>query len=92
MVLAKLPAPDCDGKSFVPSLDHSPDPFLKRNWIHTQAGGKWMVRDWANILHHDGTFQSIDIGKLTTSPIRNTDKIAPHRLERLEMLAERLHN
>lgn len=91
MALAGVPVMECHGKSFVPSLNDSPDPFQKRNWIHTQNGGKWMIRDWANILHHDGTFLSITSGKLTTSPIRMTDKIAPHRLERLEMLADRLH-
>lgn len=79
-----------DGTSFLPSLQDSDDPFQKRNWIYTQSGKSWMIRDWQNVLYSDGDFSRISEDHLSTEKIKKTDKIAPHRKERLEMLVKRL--
>lgn len=79
-----------DGKSFLPSLQNSDDPFLKRNWIYSETAGNWMIRDWQNVLHRDGRFTKIAANHLSTEKIKKTDKIAPHRRQRLEMLVDRL--
>ncbi len=81
-----------DGKSFLPSLQDSDDPFQKRNWIYTQSGGSWMIRDWENVLYSDGNFTRISEDNLSTEKVKKTDKIAPHRKERLEMLVNRLRD
>ena len=90
--LAKLGQPrdqTLDGRSFVPSLRGSEDPFKKRNWIFSQLGDFRMVRDWQHILDSEGRFHDLLQDPLQQSTVSPLDKIAPGRRQRLEMILKR---
>ena len=51
--LASIPIPKnlkLDGRSFLPSLRGSLDPFEKRSWIYSQLGNFRMIRDWHHLV------------------------------------------
>jgi len=90
--LAKAKAPDgvkLDGKSFVPSLRGSEDPFEKRSWIYSQLGQFRMIRDWHHILDSNGNFHDLNKDPRQQHKVNPQDKIAPGRTQRLQMLLER---
>ena len=90
--LAKIDPPHgivLDGRSFVPSLRGSEDPFEKRNWIFSQIGDFRMLRDWHHILDSDGSFHDLTKDPLQQSSVSPLDKIAPGRRQRLQMILER---
>ena len=78
-----------DGKSFLPSLSGTEDPFLKRNWIFSQVGDFQMVRDWTHLLDSAGNFHDLTEDPLQEKQIDPQDKIAPGRRLRLEMILKR---
>ena len=78
-----------DGRSFVPSLRDSEDPFEKRNWIFSQAGDFRMIRDWQHFLDSRGNFHDLNKDPLQQSEVSPLDKIAPGRRQRLEMILNR---
>lgn len=78
-----------DGKSFLPSLGGTEDPFLKRNWIFSQVGDFQMVRDWTHLLDNAGNFHDLTEDPLQEKQINPLDKIAPGRRLRLEMILKR---
>ena len=78
-----------DGKSFVPSLRGSDDPFEKRNWIYSQLGDFRMVRDWHHILDNAGSFHDLNKDPLQEHKVSPLDKIAPGRRQRLQMILDR---
>ncbi len=60
--LAGASAPEkvkLDGRSFVPSLRGSEDPFKKRSWIYSQIGKFRMIRDWTHIVDSKGAFHNL---------------------------------
>lgn len=77
------------GKSLVPSLRGSDDPFDKRNWISSQAGAFRMVRDWHHLLDTQGNFHDLEKDPLQEQEVSVQDKQAPHRRERLQMILDR---
>ncbi len=81
---------ELDGRSFLPSLRGSEDPFEKRNWIYSQLGEFRMIRDWQHILDSDGNFHDLTKDPLQQSEVSLLDKIAPGRRQRLEMILKRL--
>jgi arylsulfatase A-like enzyme len=90
--LAKTPPPKglmLDGRSFVPSLRGSEDPFEKRNWIFSQIGDFRMIRDWQHIVDSKGNFHDITKDPLQQTKVSPLDKIAPGRRQRLEMILKR---
>jgi arylsulfatase A-like enzyme len=90
--LAKTAPPEgvtLDGRSFVPSLRGSEDPFQKRNWIYSQLGDFRMIRDWQHILDSKGNFHDLTKDPLQQSEVSPLDKIAPGRRQRLEMILKR---
>lgn len=90
--LAKIDRPEdvkLDGRSFVPSLRGSEDPFEKRNWIFSQHGDFRMIRDWQHILDSEGNFHDLTKDPLQQSEVSPLDKIAPGRRQRLEMILKR---
>ena len=90
--LAKTAPPQgmtLDGRSFVPSLRGSEDPFEKRNWIFSQIGDFRMIRDWQHILDSKGNFHDLTKDPLQQTEVSPLDKIAPGRRERLEMILKR---
>ena len=78
-----------DGRSFVPSLRGSEDPFEKRNWIYSQLGDFRMIRDWQHILDSQGNFHDLTKDPLQQNEVSPLDKIAPGRRQRLEMILKR---
>ncbi|MBM83475.1 MAG: hypothetical protein CMJ78_23190 [Planctomycetaceae bacterium] len=91
--LAKVKGPEnlaLDGKSFVPSLRGSEDPFDKRNWIYSQVGDFRMIRDWHHTLDSKGGFHDINKDPLQEHKVSPQDKIAPGRRQRLQMILDRL--
>lgn len=90
--VAKISVPDgiiLDGRSFVPSLRGSEDPFEKRNWIFSQLGDFRMIRDWQHILDSNGNFHDLTKDPLQQNEVSPLDKIAPGRKQRLEMIFKR---
>jgi len=80
---------ELDGRSFLPSLRGSEDPFEKRNWIYSQLGEFRMIRDWQHFLDSDGNFHDLTKDPLQQSEVSPLDKIAPGRRQRLEMILKR---
>lgn len=78
-----------DGRSFIPSLRGSEDPFEKRNWIYSQLGDFRMIRDWQHLVDNKGNFHDLTEDPLQQSRVSPLDKIAPGRRERLEMILAR---
>lgn len=78
-----------DGKSFVPGLRGSEDPFKKRSWIYSQLGEFRMVRDWHHILDSEGNFHDLNKDPRQEQEVSPLDKIAPGRRQRLEMILKR---
>ncbi|MGZ0174693.1 MAG: sulfatase-like hydrolase/transferase, partial [Planctomycetales bacterium] len=78
-----------DGKSFVPSLSGSEDPFEKRSWIYSQLGDFRMVRDWHHILDSEGKFHDLGKDPRQEQEVSPLDKIAPGRRQRLQMILDR---
>ena len=78
-----------DGKSFVPSLRGSDDPFDKRSWICSQLDQTRMIRDWQHILDSRGGFHDLGLDPLQKSAVSPQDKIAPGRRRRLQMILDR---
>ncbi len=90
--LAKATPPDglmLDGKSFVPSLRGSEDPFDKRSWIYSQLGELRMIRDWHHILDSHGNFHDLNKDPRQEREVSPLDKIAPGRRQRLQMILDR---
>lgn len=78
-----------DGRSFVPSLRGSEDPYTKRNWIYTQHGGTRMIRDWQHVIDNRGNFHDLQKDPLQQQEVSPLDKIAPGRRQRLQMILDR---
>ena len=78
-----------DGRSFIPSLKGSEDPFKKRSWIFSQVGSCRMVRDWEHILDSRGNFHDLTKDPRQEKQVSPLDKIAPGRRQRLEMILDR---
>jgi arylsulfatase A-like enzyme len=78
-----------DGRSFVPSLRGSEDPFEKRNWIFSQLGDFRMIRDWQHIVDNKGKFHDLTKDPLQQNEVSPLDKIAPGRRQRLQMILDR---
>ena len=90
--LAKTAPPNdvtLDGRSFVPSLRGSEDPFEKRNWIFSQLGEFRMIRDWQHILDSKGNFHDLTKDPLQRNEVSPLDKIAPGRRQRLKAILNR---
>lgn len=90
--LAGVSDPDnhpIDGKSFVPVLRGSDDPFKKRNWIYAQSGDFRMMRDWHHYIDDSGAFHDLDKDPFQCEEVSVQDKQAPHRRERLQMILDR---
>lgn len=79
-----------DGKSFVPSLEDSDDPFDKRSWIFARTGDFHMIRDWHHLVDSAGAFHDLGKDPLQQEKVSPLDKQAPHRQERLQMVLDRL--
>ncbi len=75
-----------DGRSFIPSLKGSEDPFRKRSWIFSQLDRYRMVRDWQHILDSRGNFHDLMKDPRQEKQVSSLDKIAPGRRQRLEMI------
>ncbi|MEC8778194.1 MAG: sulfatase-like hydrolase/transferase, partial [Verrucomicrobiota bacterium] len=78
-----------DGKSIVPSLRGSEDPYQKRSWVYSQLGEFRMIRDWNHIVDNKGSFHNLAKDPLQERPVSKLDKIAPGRRQRLQMILER---
>ncbi len=90
--LAKASLPEgvvLDGKSFVPSLGGSEDPFQKRSWIYSQLGDFRMIRDWQHILDSNGNFHDLGKDPRQENEVSPLDKIASGRRQRLQMILDR---
>ena len=90
--LAKIARPNdvtLDGRSFVPSLRGSEDPFEKRSWIFSQIGDCRMIRDWQHIVDSKGNFHDLQQDPLQQRRVSPLDKIAPGRRQRLQMILDR---
>ena len=79
-----------DGRSFVPSLQGSGDPYEKRSWIYSQVGAFRMIRDWEHMIDTNGSFHDLLKDPLQQNKVSSLDKIAPGRRQRLQMLMDRL--
>lgn len=80
---------ELDGKSLLPSLRGSEDPFEKRNWIYSQLGEVRMVRDWQHILDNQGNFHDLGKDPRQENEVSPLDKIAPGRRQRLQRILDR---
>lgn len=92
LALAGIPTPKnqkLDGRSFVPSLRGSEDPFKKRSWIYSQIGHHRMIRDWHHFLDNQGAFHDMYKDPLQQHQVSPLDKIAPGRRDRLQMILKR---
>ncbi len=78
-----------DGKSIVPSLRGSEDPYQKRNWIYSQLGKTRMIRDWQHVIDTQGSFHDLQKDPLQQKEVSPLDKIAPGRRQRLQMILDR---
>ena len=78
-----------DGKSFVPSMRGSEDPYEKRSWVYSQLGGFRMIRDWYHIVDNKGSFHNLSKDPRQERPVSKLDKIAPGRRQRLQMILDR---
>jgi arylsulfatase A-like enzyme len=78
-----------DGKSIVPSLRGSEDPYQKRSWVYSQLGEFRMIRDWNHIVDNKGSFHNLAKDPRQERPVSKLDKIAPGRRQRLQMILER---
>lgn len=78
-----------DGKSFIPSLRGSEDPFDKRSWIYSQIGNFRMIRDWHHLVDNKGAFHDLNKDPLQQNKVSSLDKIAPGRRQRLQMILNR---
>lgn len=87
--IAKVEALQSDGKSLVPSLMGSDDPFEKRNWICSESEGFRMVRDWQHILDTEGNFHDLRSDPRQAKEVSPLDKQAPGRRTRLQMMLDR---
>ena len=90
--LAKATPPDgllLDGKSFVPSLRGSEDPFDKRSWVYSQLGEFRMIRDWHHILDSYGNFHDLNKDPRQEREVSPLDKIAPGCRLRLQTILDR---
>ena len=90
--LAGASAPEkvkLDGRSFVPSLQGSEDPFKKRSWIYSQIGKFRMIRDWTHIVDSKGAFHNLLKDPRQERKVNPLDKIAPGRRQRLQMILDR---
>lgn len=87
--IAKTDALKSDGKSMVPSLTGSDDPFEKRNWICSESEGFRMVRDWQHILDTEGNFHDLRSDPRQAKEVSPLDKQAPGRRTRLQMMLDR---
>ena len=90
--LAKTVPPNnvtLDGRSIVPSLLGSEDPFEKRNWIFSQLGSFRMIRDWQHVVDNQGNFHDLTKDRLQQKKVSPLDKIAPGRRQRLEAILNR---
>ena len=90
--MAQAKQPDgltLDGKSFMPSLRGSEDPFEKRSWIYSQLGDYRMVRDWEHIVDNRGHFHDLNKDPRQEHEVSPLDKIAPGRRERLQFILDR---
>lgn len=81
--------PVLDGRSFVPSLRGSEDPYEKRNWIYSQLGDTRMIRDWQHLIDNHGNFHDLQKDPLQQHEVSPLDKIAPGRRQRLQMILDR---
>ncbi|MEC7776481.1 MAG: sulfatase-like hydrolase/transferase, partial [Planctomycetota bacterium] len=87
---AKPPAKlKLDGKSFVPSLRGSEDPYKKRSWVFSQIGKFRMIRDWTHIVDSKGAFHNLLKDPRQERKVNPLDKIAPGRRQRLQMILDR---
>ena len=84
--------PQRDGRSFIPSLKGSEDPFQKRSWIFSQLDRCRMVRDWQHILDSNGNFHDLTKDPRQENQVSPLDKIAPGRRQRLEMILSRFED
>jgi arylsulfatase A-like enzyme len=92
MQLAGIKSPESlvlDGRSFVPSLRGSEDPYQKRSWIYSQLGGIRMIRDWKHLIDTNGSFHDLLDDPLQQEEVNPLDKIAPGRRQRLQMILDR---
>ncbi len=90
--LANIPIPKnlkLDGRSFLPSLRGSVDPFEKRSWIYSQLGNFRVIRDWHHLVDSKGAFHDMKKDPLQLEKVNPLDKIAPGRRQRLEMILKR---
>ena len=90
--LANIPIPKnlkLDGRSFIPSLRGSVDPFEKRSWIYSQLGNFRVIRDWHHLVDSKGAFHDMKKDPLQLEKVNPLDKIAPGRRQRLEMILKR---
>ena len=78
-----------DGRSFVPSLRGSEDPYQKRSWIYSQLGQTRMIRDWQHLIDTHGSFHDLQKDPLQQKRVSPLDKIAPGRRQRLQMILDR---
>ena len=78
-----------DGKSFVPSLRGSEDPYKKRSWVYSQIGKFRMIRDWTHIIDNKGAFHNLLKDPRQERKVNPLDKIAPGRRQRLQMILDR---
>jgi arylsulfatase A-like enzyme len=78
-----------DGKSFLPSLRGSEDPYEKRSWVYSQIGEFRMIRDWYHIVDNKGSFHNLSKDPRQERPVSKLDKIAPGRRQRLQMILDR---
>ena len=95
MELAGIKTPDSlilDGRSFVPSLCGSEDPYQKRSWIYSQLGSTRMIRDWEHLIDTNRNFHDLLEDPLQQDEVNPLDKIAPGRRQRLQIILDRFPN
>lgn len=80
---------ELDGKSFLPSLRGSEDPYEKRSWVYSQLGGFRMIRDWYHIVDNKESFHNLSKDPRQERAVSKLDKIAPGRRQRLQMIMDR---
>jgi len=78
-----------DGRTMIPSLRCSDDPFEKRNWIYSEVGDFRMVRDWHHLVDTEGNFHDVENDPLQEKKVSPLDKQAPGRRKRLQMILDR---
>lgn len=78
-----------DGRTMIPSLRGSDDPFEKRNWIYSEVGDFRMVRDWHHLVDTEGNFHDVEHDPHQEKKVSPLDKQAPARRQRLQMILDR---